>query len=198
MRIGILGGSFNPPHVGHMTCARAARDLLGLDCVLLIPALEPPHKRIKGDPGAEVRLALCERAIAAERGIAVSRIELDRPPPSYTVDTLEQLHERAPKDELTLIAGGDVARSLPRWRDPGRILELARLAIAERAGARREQIVAELEPLGGHDRVTFLDMPAVDVSSSEVRRRVAAGEPIDELVPDAVARTIASEGLYRP
>jgi nicotinate-nucleotide adenylyltransferase len=196
--VGILGGTFNPPHVGHLICARAASEQLGLERVLLVPAREPPHKRVIDEPGPDARFALCERAVAGERCLMASRLELDRPPPSYTVDTLEQLHERAPEDELIFIAGSDLARSLPGWRSPQRILELARLAVAERAGTQRGEVLEALAPLGGGaDGVVFLEMARVNVSSTDVRRRVAEGMPIEGLVPAAVAHEIEAQGLYR-
>jgi nicotinate-nucleotide adenylyltransferase len=196
--VGILGGTFNPPHLGHLVCAQEAHAQLGLDRVLLVPARVPPHKEIPADPGPDVRLELCEAAIAGDERFAVSRIELDRPGRSYTVDTLRALHDRLPQDELTFIVGGDMARSFPSWREPAAILELATLAVAERTGAERAEIEAALAPLDpAGERVRHFAMPRLDVSSSEIRARVAAGRPIRWLVPDAVAERIAARGLYR-
>jgi nicotinate (nicotinamide) nucleotide adenylyltransferase len=149
LKLGILGGTFNPPHVGHLVCAQEAHAQLDLDRVVLMPAGIPPHKDVADDPGAEARLALCERAIDGDERLAVSRLELDRPGRSYTVDTLRALRESSPQDDLTFIVGGDMARSLPSWREPAAVLELASVAVAERAGAEREQIrerLRELEP----------------------------------------------------
>jgi nicotinate-nucleotide adenylyltransferase len=194
--VGVLGGTFNPPHVGHLACARAARAALGLDVVLLVTALRSPHKEVASDPGAEVRYELCRAAVAGEPGLGVSRVELERPGPSYTVDTLRAMHSERPDSELTLIVGGDMAADLPTWREPAAMLDLAQLAVAERAGSARDLIAERLALLAEPDRVTYLDMPRVDVSSSMVRERVARGESIDGLVPDAVARLIAERGLY--
>jgi nicotinate-nucleotide adenylyltransferase len=127
----------------------------------------------------------------------VSRAEVDRGGASYTVDTLGELHERYPEQELTFIVGGDMAHSLPAWREPARVLELARLAVAERQGIARADIAARLAPLHDGSRVTFFDMPRIDVSSSDIRRRVAEGRPVRHLVPDAIARAIADRNLYR-
>ncbi|HLM50800.1 MAG TPA: nicotinate-nucleotide adenylyltransferase [Solirubrobacteraceae bacterium] len=196
-RVGILGGTFNPPHVAHLVCAQEARWQLALERVLLVPTLVPPHKEAPEDPGAEVRLALCEAAAAHDPFLEVSRVELDRPGPSWTVDTLAGIVARSPEDELTFIAGGDMARSLPSWREPARILELATFAVAERAGVARADIRDQLSGLAGSDRIAFFDMPRLDVSSSEVRHRVAHGRPIRYLVPDAVAEAIESRRLYR-
>jgi len=198
MRVGILGGTFNPPHLGHLICAQEAHDQLGLDRVVLTPAARPPHKQVAADPGAEARLALCRLAIGDDERFGVSRLELDRPGRSYTVDTLRALRDEHPQDDLTFIVGGDMARSLPAWREPEAVLELATLAVAERAGAEREEIRGELRALDGAlERVRFFDMPRVDVSSSLVRERVATGRPIRYLVPDAVAAAIAENGWYR-
>jgi nicotinate-nucleotide adenylyltransferase len=195
--IGILGGTFNPPHIGHLLCAQEAYDRLGLDRVLLIPVHTPPHKEAFGDPGPEERIALCEAAVAGDERIAVSRVEVDVPGPSYTAATLRRIHQDAPHDELTFIVGGDMAASLPAWREPEEILRLARVAVAERAGATRADISERLAPLGGAARVTFFDLPRIDVSSTDIRRRVADGRPIRWLVPDAVADRIRARGLYR-
>jgi nicotinate-nucleotide adenylyltransferase len=195
--VGILGGTFNPPHVAHLVCAREALDQLGLGRVVLVPVATPPHKPLPDDPGAEVRLELCRRAAAGDERLEVSDIEVRRGGPSYTVATLEEIHARRPEDELTFIAGGDMAASLPDWREPERVLELARFAVAEREGAEREEIERRTAGLGGRERIAFFDMPRLDVSSSEVRARVAAGLPIDELVPPPVAAYIDERGLYR-
>lgn len=198
MRVGILGGTFNPPHIAHLVCAQEAHARLGLDRVVLMPAGTPPHKAVPaGDPSGEERFELCRLAVAGDERLAVSRLELERPGRSYTVDTLRLLRERDPQDELTFIVGGDMARSLPGWREPETVLSLATLAVAERRGAERAAIERELAPLAGAERVRFFDMPRVDVSSSLVRERVAAGLPIRYLVPDAVAEAIASRGHYR-
>jgi nicotinate-nucleotide adenylyltransferase len=199
LKLGILGGTFNPPHIGHLVCAQEAHAQLGLDRVVLMPAGQPPHKQIAADPGAEARHELCQLAIAGDERFDVSRLELDRAGRSYTVDTLKALHETNPQDDLTFIVGGDMARSLPTWREPEAVLELATLAVAERAGAEREDIRGELRELRGAtpERVRFFDMPRVDVSSSMVRERVATGRPIRYLVPDALAEAIAQNGWYR-
>ncbi len=195
-RLGILGGTFNPPHVGHLVCAMDAMDQLDLDRVVLMPAHTPPHKEVPLDPGGEVRLRLCELAADGEDHVSASRLELDRPGPSWTVDTLRAIHATCPGDELTFIVGGDQAHGLPTWREPEAILALATLAVAERAGVRREDVRSRLAGLAGADAVRFFDMPRMDVSSSDIRRRVAARRPIRHLVPPAVATHIGEQGLY--
>jgi nicotinate-nucleotide adenylyltransferase len=197
LKLGILGGTFNPPHIGHLLCAQEAHAQLGLDRVVFMPAGVPPHKDVLADPGPEARHALCRAAIDGDERFVVSRLELDRPGRSYTVDTLKSLHETNPQDDLTFIVGGDMARSLPSWREPETLLSLATLGVAERAADKRGAIAAALAPLRGSERLRFFAMPRIDVSSSLVRERVASGRPIRYLVPDAVAEATAQNGWYR-
>jgi nicotinate-nucleotide adenylyltransferase len=197
-RVGILGGTFNPPHIGHLVCAHEALSQLELDEVWLMPVAVPPHKEADADPGAAHRVAMCRLAADGDPRVSVSLAEVDRGGPSYTVDTLRDLHARMPEHELTFIVGGDMAHSLPTWREPEAVLDLAALAVAEREGVRRMDIAESLAGLRGiADRVRFFDMPRIDVSSSMIRRRVAEGRPIRYLVPDAVAEYIAGEALYQ-
>jgi len=199
VRVAILGGTFNPPHLAHLLCASEAADQLGLDRVILMPVFSPPHKEVPEDPGPAVRLELCELAVAADARLEVSRLELDRGGASFTVDTLRELHARHPEHELIFIVGGDMAVSLPTWKDPRAVLELCKLAIAERSGALRRDVIERLTAEYGEnvtERLDFFDMPRMDISSSEIRRRVAAGRTIRYLVPDAVADHIASRSLY--
>jgi len=196
-RIGLLGGTFNPPHIGHLVCAQDARAQLELDRVLLLPVHAPPHKEVADDPGVEHRVALCLAAVGGDDRLGVSRAEADVEGRSYTVDTLSRLHDQCPEDQLTFIVGGDMAHSLPEWREPEAILALAELGVAERDGVEREVVLERLSGVrGARGRVRFFDMPRISVSSTLIRRRVAAGEPIRYLVPDAVADYIARERLY--
>ena len=195
-RVGLLGGTFNPPHVGHMVCASQALAQLDLDRILFVPVHEPPHKSIEADPGLAHRVELCRLAVAGDDRLEVSLLDADVPGRSYTVDTLRRLNEQSPGDQLTFIVGGDMAFSLPTWREPEAILELADVAVAEREGIRRIDIIDRLAGLPA-DRVRFFDMPRLDVSSSLVRRYVAMGRPVRHLVPDAVERYIGDAGLYR-
>ena len=199
MRLGLLGGTFNPPHIGHLVCAQQAWSQLGLDRVLLVPVHTPPHKEAVDDPGVDVRVALCEAAVAGDERLGVSRAEADVPGRSYTVDTLNRLHDARPEDQLTFIVGGDMAASLPQWREPQAILELCTIGAAARDGVGRDEVLERLdrELPGASDRIRFFDMPRIDISSTLIRRRVAAGEPVRYLVPDAVAASIERERLYR-
>jgi nicotinate-nucleotide adenylyltransferase len=180
-RIGVFGGQFDPPHNGHLAVVRAAGRQLGLDRLLVVPAARPPH-RPEPATSAEVRYELARAAFAAEPGVEVSRIELDRDGPSYTVDTLVGLS--APGRTLCLIVGADQLAALDSWERPDRVRELATIVVAARPGAPRV------------DGVEVLAMEPVEASSSEVRERVAHGEDVSELVPAAVAAAIAREGLY--
>jgi nicotinate-nucleotide adenylyltransferase len=198
VRLGILGGTFNPPHVGHLVCAQEAYRELQLDRVVLIPARIPPHKPVEQEPGPPHRLELCRLAVTGDDRFDVSDIELTRDGPSYTVDTLQELSDHASNTELVLIVGGDIAVGLPGWREPERVLELATLAIAKRRGTSRASVVGSLETLPGGERAKFFRMPRVGVSSTMIRRRVQAGQPIRYLVPDPVAEYIDRHGLYSP
>lgn len=206
-RIGILGGTFNPPHVGHLALARHARSELRLERVLLMPANLAPNKpAVSDDPGPGHRLRMCRLAVAQESGVETSALEIERGGTSYTVDTVQAIHDAHPDAELTLIVGADTARTLPGWREPRRLLGmLTSLAVAERDELDLEETRAELTPLmarsePGADRaprLMALRMAPVAVSSSAVRRRIAAGEPVVELVGERVAAYIAEHGLYR-
>jgi nicotinate-nucleotide adenylyltransferase len=187
---------FNPPHVGHLELARAAASGLELRRVLLTPVLIPPHKPAKWDPGAEHRLRMCQLAIGDDPRLGVCTLELERPGPSYTIDTLRSIHAADPDAELTLIVGADMAQTLASWREPREILKLARLAVAEREDTSRSDVLDALTSLEGRAHTEFVEMPRLDVSSSLVRRRLTAGEPIDELVGAEVAGYIAEHQLY--
>jgi nicotinate-nucleotide adenylyltransferase len=195
-RIGILGGAFNPPHIGHLICAQEALVQLELDRVVFVPVGTAPHRELRPDPGADVRAELTELAIQGDDRFSVSRVELDREGPSYTVDTLRGLREESPGDELFLILGGDQAAALGRWHEPEEVLSLATLAVVERASWSRNAIGIKLGGLRGHRDVRYLEMPAIQISSSLIRRRAAADLPIRYLVPDRVGDAIAARRLY--
>jgi nicotinate-nucleotide adenylyltransferase len=195
--LGILGGTFNPPHLGNLPIALHAREQLALQRVVLVPARLPPHKPVADDPGAASRLEMCRLLLAGADGLVVSAIELERDGPSYTVDTLSEIHASEPETELTFIVGADIATTLPSWHEPRRLLELARLAVAGRSGGDRAATLAAVARVAAEqDRVRFLDSPVIDVSSSLVRERAAAGAPLEELVGAGVAGYIAEHGLY--
>jgi nicotinate-nucleotide adenylyltransferase len=192
----VLGGTFNPPHNGHLACARHALRELRLDALLLVPVNIPPHKRLDDDPGPDHRVAMCRLLAQDDPRLEVSLLEVGRPGPSYTVDTLRSIHGGEASADLTLVMGADMARTLATWHEPCELLDLARVAVAEREGAAQREIAAALSELPIAGRLEFLDMPEIDVSSSTVRERLAAGRAIDDLVPAAVAHYIARHGLY--
>lgn len=163
---------------------------------MLIPASIPPHKPVEDEPGAEHRLELCRLAVTDDDRFEVSDLELRRDGPSYTVDTLEMLNAEAPDTELFLILGGDIAAGLPGWHRVHRVLEIATPAIAKRPGTGRAAVVQALARLRGGDRARFFQMPRMGISSTMIRRRVAAGKPIRYLVPDPVVEYIERHQLY--
>ena len=196
MRVGVLGGTFNPPHLGHLVCAQEAYLQLQLDEVLLIPTHTPPHKLLRDDPGPGHRLELCRLAVGGDERLAVSDVEVRRDGLSYTVDTLEELHAIAQDSDLYLILGGDIATGLPQWREPERVLSLSTLAVVDREGTPRAAIEASLDRLSGGEHVQFFTMPQIAISSTLVRRRLQARQPVRYLVPDPVIDYIERNRLY--
>ena len=194
--IGVLGSAFNPPHLGHLALAQEALWQLGLAEVVLMPTGEAPHKRIADDPGREQRLAMTRLAAADDSRFSVSTLEVDREGPSYTYETLELLAEERGDSELVFVMGADAAVGLESWREPRRVTELARLAVARRAGISDAEVVAVLRSLDAEDRATMLEMPQFGVSSSAVRERAAARRPLRYLVPESVARFVEEKGIY--
>jgi nicotinate-nucleotide adenylyltransferase len=174
--------------------AREAASQLGLERVLLIPAGEAPHRAIEPEPGPEVRLEMAGLAARDDELLEASDLEVRREGPSYTFRTLELLHEERPGDDLTFLMGADVAASLESWRQPERVLELARIGVASRPGTELDEAEAALERLGSEAEI--IRMPELGVSSTRIRRRVARGRPIRYLVPDAIAELISERGLY--
>lgn len=184
---------FDPPHIGHVILASEAAWQLGLDEVRLVVCARPPH-RGEGWLAPEVRLRLVERATEAHPGLVASRAELDREGPNFMVDTLGGFVAAEPETALWLILGGDQLASFARWRDPERIVQVARLAVAARDGVDREelQVVADQVAPG---RVDWVQMPTVAVSSTMIRERIAAGTPVRHLVSPLVDDVLVAEGL---
>jgi nicotinate-nucleotide adenylyltransferase len=199
---GILGGTFDPVHLGHMALAREALSELDLDHLLFVPNADPPHKQGQDVTPASHRVAMVALAIEPEPGFRLSRLELERAGPSYAVETVAQLAELARSEgrpEPWFVMSAETLDEFSSWRQPERILQLCRLAVAPRPGS---------EPLdaswvranhpGQEDRFTFLPGPELDIASTDIRERLAAGRPIAHLVPDAVGGYIEAHGLYRP
>ena len=194
---GIFGGTFDPIHVAHLAVAEAALDDLGLASVTFIPAGEPPHKRDRTISPAEHRFAMVQAAVAGNPGFRVSRIEMDRDGPSYTVDTLAALATEGGALPLALIMSMDSYLDLPDWREPQRVLALAALVVTPRDGiADAEPDFLERHFPGMTARVVMLRGPRLRLSASELRARAAAGRSLRYLVPDAVSAYISDHALY--
>jgi nicotinate-nucleotide adenylyltransferase len=195
--VGILGGTFNPPHLGHLALARHARAELALAGVNLIPANASPHKHAEPDPGAEHRVSMCRLLVQDAGEVSVCTLEVEREGTSYTVDTLREIRAAHPGVELTLIAGADSARGMPTWREARALFELADIAVAARTGTDRAAVQEALAPLIGGAKLTFLSAPTLDISSSQARERASRGEPLADLLGAPVADYVAGHGLYR-
>jgi len=204
-RIGVLGGTFDPPHVGHLWLATLAADALGLERVLFMPAAQPPHKQGHPVSRAEDRLAMTRDAIAGDPLFELCEIEMERPGPSYTVDSLEQLLGSGGPlaaygpSNVVLVMAADSLAQIDTWREPDRILSLAEWAVGPRPGTgmpERETLERRFGPSAS--RIHLLTGPGLDVSASEIRERVAAGRAIRYLVPAAVEELITDRSLYRP
>ena len=196
-RLGILGGTFDPPHIAHLVMADQARSQLNLSRVLVVLAGQPPHKLGRPVTPIEHRLAMTQLAIADDASLALSHVEVDRPGPHYTADTLAMLRAAHPEDELYLLIGSDSLRDLTAWRDPARVIAQARLAVMRRPDAEPDMRALEVAIPGIGARVEWVDAPRLDVSSHDIQRRVRAGLSIRHLVPTAVERYIVEHGLYR-
>lgn len=200
--IGLLGGTFDPIHYGHLAIAEEVREALGLERVLFVPSGIPPHKPGRPISPAEDRVAMVRLAIADNPAFALSRVEVDRPGPSFAVETLELLVAEAlaagRRPDFTFILSSEAFIELPTWRDPDRLLELCRMAVVPRAGrgGPGPDWVTRRFP-GREDRVIFLDGPNIALSGTALRRRVANGRSIRYLVPDAVIAYIGDHALYR-
>ena len=195
---GVFGGTFDPIHVAHLAVAEAARDTFGLRRVLFIPAAQPPHKAGRPITAVDHRLAMVEAAVMGNPAFEVSRIEVDRDGPSYTVDTLAELCAADPGEHLALILSAESFNELPTWHEPARILGLADLIVAPRDG--HDGADPELIPRqfpNSPAAIAFLDGPRIRLSASEIRQRAADGRSVRYLVPDAVAAYIGDHGLYQ-
>ena len=194
---GVFGGTFDPIHLAHLAVAEAARDTFGLRRVLFVPAAQPPHKPGRDISPVEHRLAMVESAVAGNPAFEVSRIEVDRAGPSYTVDTLTALCEADPGDHLALILSAESYSELSTWHEPRRILELADLIVAPRVGyADADPDLVPRQFPEAPAAIAFMDGPQIRLSASEIRQRAADGRSVRYLVPDAVAAYIGDHGLY--
>ena len=190
-RVGIFGGSFNPPHIAHLAVAEAARDQGGLDRVVWIPAATPPHKQRRDLPPAEHRLAMTRQAVEGNDAFTVSDLEIKRAGVSYTVDTVRALQETYPDIAFHLLVGGDSFAQFSTWVEPDEIARRVPFIVFPRPGADLSNVAPSLMA-----RATMLDRPLLDPSSTALRRLLSAGRSVRYLVPDAVLAYIAEHGLY--
>jgi nicotinate-nucleotide adenylyltransferase len=198
MKIGVLGGTFDPVHLGHIAMAEEARDWLGLAEVIIVPAGQPMSKSSGRITPAKHRIAMLRMAVAGKPHLKVSAMEIERPGPSYTVDTIAALKRHyGEKDEIYFILGWDSLAQVADWREPGRIVEMCYLAAVPRPGWSRPGLEA-LEGVipGITKKVVFMDKPRLDISASAIREMAAQGESIDRLVPKEVAEYIKKHKLY--
>jgi nicotinate-nucleotide adenylyltransferase len=198
MRYGVFGGTFDPPHNGHLTLAQAALAQLNLDRVLWVVTSDPPHKQ--GWPLSPVqdRLDMVLAAIAGQPQFEVSRVDIDRPGPHWAADTVGLLKQAHPQVDLVYLMGGDSLRDLPTWGRPRELLANAALGVLLRPGAEVEPASLEQELPGITGKVAFVSAPRSALSSHDLRQRVAGGKSIDGMTPPGVAALIEARGLYRP
>jgi nicotinate-nucleotide adenylyltransferase len=194
MRLGLLGGTFDPPHYGHLVAAQEAACQLGLEHVLFLPARQNPLKVGEAVSSAEDRCHMVERALGDNPLFELSRLDLDRPPPSYTVDLLRAVRLERPAAELFFLVGADILPELPRWHAPAALLDLATLVAFNRPGAPPPSLPDMPRAV---ERVMLLEIPGVAISSTDLRARVRAGRSIRYLTPRAVEHYIREQGLYR-
>lgn len=206
MRVGLLGGTFDPPHIGHLLAASDAVDLLGLDRLVFIPAAEQPLKRGTTAAAASHRLRMVELMVRGDRRFSVDEIEIRRSGLSFSVDTLEEYARRLPEAERFFLLGADAFATLDQWRDPDRVVALARLVVLTRSedgtpreGPGADEVARKVRAAGGAGAAPPVALASrrVDVSSTEVRERVRAGKPIRGFVTDPVLEYIETNGLYR-
>jgi nicotinate-nucleotide adenylyltransferase len=196
-RRGIFGGTFDPPHLGHLILAAEARWQLGLDEVLFVLTADPPHKQHRVILDAEMRLEMVQAAIDGQPGFASSRVEIDRPGPHYVIDSIELLRKEYPGDELVYLIGGDSLDSLPTWHRPPDLLSaIDALGVMRRPGDEIDlvDLLAELPTLG--EKLEFIDAPLLEIASREIRERVASGGHYRYYLPPKVFELIQSRGLY--
>ena len=199
MKTGMFGGTFDPVHLGHLSIAEEAMTSQGLSKVLMIPAGQPAIKANDDVTPAKHRLAMLQLAVEGRTGLRVSEMEIERPGPSYTVDTIAQQRKSSGADsDLYFIVGWDSLLQLPEWREPSRIIEMCRLIAVPRPGYRRPDMKMLEEKIPGiTQRTALLDKPLIDVSASAIRKMVAEGEPVDRFVPASVVEYIEKFNLYR-
>jgi nicotinate-nucleotide adenylyltransferase len=201
MRLGVFGGTFDPVHFGHLLLAESCREQCRLDRVWFVPAGQPPHKTNHTLTPGDKRIEMLKLAIGGHEAFEICRLEIDRPGPSYTVETLAAIHEQQPDAQLFFLMGSDSLADLPTWREPARICELAELVVVRRPGS-PEPDWSRVDGLAPAERIqrfrrNTVEMPLVDIRSRDIRRRVSQGRSIRFMTPRAVEVYIETQGLYR-
>lgn len=196
MRIGVFGGSFDPVHYGHLRLAEEARIQADLSQVVFIPTQVSPFKVGRTQTAGVMRLKMLQRAVADNPAFTVSDVEVSRPGPSYTVETLRGLAREHSGAELFFITGTDAVRDLPKWHQPEEVLELAQFLVSVRPGVNRAEVVAAL-PDAWEERITFIEMPELDISSTYLRERLGARYSVRYLLPREVEEFAVANHLYR-
>jgi nicotinate-nucleotide adenylyltransferase len=198
MRIGIFGGTFDPPHIGHLILAEDAREQLELDQVLWVLTSFPPHKTMQRISPVQDRMTMVLLAIAGNIKFSFSRVEIDRPPPHYAADTVALLREKNPRDEFYYLMGADSLGDLPTWHDPKRFVSLCNgIGVMMRQNEALNPSKLELKIIGLHEKLHFLKTPLIEISGSDIRDRAAGGKPFRYLVPDKIFRYILNHKLYQ-
>ncbi|MBX3084831.1 MAG: nicotinate-nucleotide adenylyltransferase [Anaerolineae bacterium] len=197
IRIGVFGGTFDPPHLGHLLLAENAADALGLTQVLFTPAADPPHKEAEAVSPAPHRVKMVELAIEDNPRFALARIDLDRPGPHYTADTMRLMQQLRPDADLYFLMGGDALRDFPKWHQPADILRYARLGVMRRPGAVIDLSKIEVVIPGITDHIRFVDAPEIGISATTIRERLHDGQSIRYQVTAKVERYIMEHHLYR-
>jgi nicotinate-nucleotide adenylyltransferase len=197
MKLAIMGGTFNPIHIGHLVCAEEAISQYCLDRVIFMPAGQPPHKEVSDGASSEDRYLMAAIATASNPRFEVSRYEVDKEQTSYTVETVRHYREELPAAELFFITGADAVGEILEWKDPDELLTMAVLIAATRPGYPLDRISDITRHFLDQNKVRIMEIPAIGVSSSLIRERVGLGKSIRYLVPQGVEQYIEKEGLYR-
>jgi nicotinate-nucleotide adenylyltransferase len=197
-RIGVLGGTFDPPHIGHLIIAEAARMQLKLDCVLWVLTANPPHKRGHSISPVEIRAKLVKAAISGNAAFVLSLVDVERPGPHYAVDTLPLLRSQFPASEIFYLIGGDSLRDLPKWKEPQRLIQtMDQLAVVRRPRVRYDLTNLEIQIPGIRNKLVFVNAPLIDISATLVRQRIHENGAFRYFLPPAVYNLVVELNLYR-
>jgi nicotinate-nucleotide adenylyltransferase len=196
-RIGILGGTFDPPHVGHLILAEYSAEALNLDHLFFMPAADPPHKQAESKTPVHHRLAMLQRAITDNKRFSLSRIDVDRPGPHYSVDTIRIVKNRFPHNDVYFIMGGDSFRDLPAWHEPQALVSLCTIVVMRRPYDHIQPNMHEAVLPGLAGRVMLMDTPLLEISSTDIVERLQQGRSVRYLVPDSVLAYINENNLYQ-